>query len=118
MPTPDALSSASKGNIFDVCVIGSGPAGGVLSKELAESGAKVVLLEAGRLQTPKDFHFHSWPYDFPKRVRPEAGYSKEVVESIHYEGCDDVHMDRIRALGGRSIHWNAGCFRFAEWDFR
>src|SRR5436190_1088365 len=32
---------------FDVCVIGSGPAGGVLSKELAEAGAKVALVEAG-----------------------------------------------------------------------
>jgi choline dehydrogenase-like flavoprotein len=104
--------------IYDVCVIGSGPAGGVLSKELAESGAKVVLVEAGRLQTYKDFHFHSWPYDFPKRVKPSVGYPKEVVESIRYESSDAVTMDRIRAVGGRSIHWNAGCFRFAEWDFR
>src|SRR5437016_754630 len=53
--------------IFDVCVIGSGPAGGVLSKELAERGAKVALVEAGRQMSPEDFHFHSWPYDFPKR---------------------------------------------------
>lgn len=104
--------------VYDVCVIGSGPAGGVLSKELAESGAKVVLVEAGRLQAFKDFHFHSWPYDFPKRVKPQPGYSKEVTESIHYEGSDKVSIDRIRAVGGRSIHWNAGCFRFAEWDFR
>lgn len=103
---------------FDVCVIGSGPAGGVLSKELAESGAKVALIEAGRLLTYKDFHFHAWPYDFPKREKPAAGYSKEVTESIRYESSDAVTMDRIRAVGGRSIHWNAGCFRFAEWDFR
>ena len=27
-------------------------------------------------------------------------------------------MDRIRAVGGRSIHWNAVCLRFAERDFR
>ncbi len=104
--------------IYDVCVIGSGPAGGVLSKELAESGAKVVLLDAGRQLAYKDFHFHAWPYDFPKRVKPSPGYPKEVVESIHYEDSDAVTIDRIRAVGGRSIHWNAGCFRFAEWDFR
>ena len=41
--------------VFDVCIIGSGPAGGVLSKELAEAGAKVVLVEAGRKMTAKDF---------------------------------------------------------------
>jgi flavin-dependent dehydrogenase len=33
--------------IYDVCVIGSGPAGGVLSLQLAEAGAKVALVEAG-----------------------------------------------------------------------
>ncbi len=107
-----------KDQIYDVCVIGSGPAGGVLSKELAESGAKVVLVEAGKQLSYSDFHFHSLPFDFPKRVKPEPGYSKEVVESIHYEDSDHVTMDRIRVVGGRSIHWNAGCFRWAEWDFR
>jgi choline dehydrogenase-like flavoprotein len=109
---------AASQDTYDVCVIGSGPAGGVLSKELAEAGAKVVLIEAGRTQKFKDFHFHSQPYDFPKRVRPQVGYSKEVVESIHYDNSDAVTIDRIRVVGGRSIHWNAGCFRFAEWDFR
>jgi choline dehydrogenase-like flavoprotein len=112
------VKQSGENQVYDVCVIGSGPAGGVLSKELAESGAKVVLVEAGRLQTYKDFHFHSWPYDFPKRVKPSVGYPKEVVESIRYESSDAVTIDRIRAVGGRSIHWNAGCFRFAEWDFR
>lgn len=35
-------------NMFDVCVMRSGPAGGVVSKELAEAGAKVALVEVGR----------------------------------------------------------------------
>ena len=69
----------SRGNeTFDACVIGSGPAGGVLSKELAESGAKVALIEAGRLLTYKDFNFHAWPYDFPKREKPAAGYRRST----------------------------------------
>ncbi len=33
---------------YDVCVIGSGAAGGVIAKELCEGGAKVIMLEAGR----------------------------------------------------------------------
>ena len=36
-----------QGSTFDVCVIGSGPAGGFMAKELTEAGAKVLLLEAG-----------------------------------------------------------------------
>ena len=42
-----------------------GTSGGVLSKELAEAGAKVVLVEAGRKMTAKDFRYHMWPYEMP-----------------------------------------------------
>jgi len=108
--------------MYDVCVIGSGPAGGVLSKELAESGAKVALIEAGRMMTPKDFYFHTWPYEYPyrgtARARREPFYPAEVTQAIRYEGPDHIGVDRIRAVGGRSIHWNAVCLRFAERDFR
>lgn len=105
-------------SIFDVCVIGSGPAGGVLSKELAEAGAKVALVEAGRMMAPEDFHYHAWPYDFPDRRKPEPFYPPEVRTSIRYDNCDAIGVDRIRAVGGRSIHWNAACFRFSAADFR
>jgi len=109
--------------MFDVCVIGSGPAGGVLSKELAEAGAKVALVEAGRVMTPQDFHTHAMPYELPYRGKtdgpqPAAAYPPEMGRSIRYQDCDDIAVDRIRAVGGRSIHWNAVCLRFAERDFR
>ena len=58
---------------YDVCVIGSGPAGGVLAKELAESGAKVALVEAGRQIPVREYHTHSWPYELPKRSDPMPG---------------------------------------------
>jgi choline dehydrogenase-like flavoprotein len=109
--------------MFDVCVIGSGPAGGVLSKELAEAGAKVALVEAGRVMQPVDFQYHAWPYELPFRGTrrpgtPPPAYPKEVTQAIRYEDCDRIQVDRIRAVGGRSIHWNAVCLRFAERDFR
>ncbi len=109
--------------MFDVCVIGSGPAGGVLAKELAEAGAQVVLVEAGRTMKPEDFHSHKWPYELPYHgtrdlPQPEAAYPREITEAIRYQGCDDIWVSRIRAVGGRSIHWNAVCLRFSERDFR
>ena len=78
----------------------------------------MVLLEAGRRATPEEFHYHAWPYEFPNRSLPTPGYPPEVTESIRYENCDDVAVDRIRVVGGRSIHWNAVCLRFAARDFR
>ena len=104
--------------MFDVCVIGSGPAGGVLSKELAEAGAKVVLMEAGRVAKPEEYHYHAWPYEFANRKKPTPGYPPEVTSAIRYENSDKIFVDRIRVVGGRSIHWNANCFRFSERDFR
>ncbi|MEW5978105.1 MAG: GMC family oxidoreductase [Acidobacteriota bacterium] len=108
--------------MFDVCVIGSGPAGGVLAKELAEAGAKVALVEAGRIMTPTDFRGHAWPYELPRRglnrPEPPAAYPSEHTRAIRYEDGDAISADRIRAVGGRSIHWNAVCLRFAERDFR
>ena len=105
-------------DIFDVCVIGSGPAGGVLSKELAEAGAKVALVEAGREIQREEFSYHAWPYEFSNRKKPTPGYPREVTEAIRYQDCDRISVDRIRCVGGRSIHWNADCFRFSERDFR
>src|SRR5437762_10061980 len=104
--------------VYDVCVIGSGPAGGVLSKELAEAGAKVALVEAGREIQREEFSYHAWPYEFSNRKKPTPGYPREVTEAIRYQDCDRISVDRIRCVGGRSIHWNADCFRFSERDFR
>ena len=112
------ISVTTEAKVYDVCVIGSGPAGGVLAKELAEAGAKVALVEAGRVMNSEDFYYHTWPYDFPNRHQPYPYYPREVRDSIRYDDCDHIGVDRIRAVGGRSIHWNAACLRFGPIDFR
>ena len=48
---------------FDVCIVGSGAAGGFMAKELCEGGAKVVMLEAGKEVRPSDLLSHKWPYE-------------------------------------------------------
>src|SRR5215831_3587253 len=65
---------------------------------------------------PEDFHYHAWPYDFPNRLKPQPFYPREVT--IRYEDCDNISVDRIRAVAGRTIHWNTACLRFAARDFR
>ena len=107
---------------FDVCVIGSGPAGGFAAKELTEAGATVVLLEAGDEVPPHQFAGHRWPYQFPRRgsfdERQQPFYPDDIGRHIAFEGADRVGVDRIRVLGGRSTHWNAVTLRFSEDDFR
>jgi choline dehydrogenase-like flavoprotein len=107
---------------FDVCVIGSGPAGATMATELAKAGAKVIMLEAGKEVPLGQFTSHKWPYQLPYRgfrgERQELFYQDNVSSSIRYENCDHVSVDRIRVVGGRSVHWNAVTLRYAARDFR
>jgi choline dehydrogenase-like flavoprotein len=88
---------------FDVCVIGSGAAGGIVAKELCEGGAKVLMLEAGKEVSPAQFLSHKWPYELPYRgLRGEkqAPFSPDAVRtSIRYDNCDQIGIDRVRVLG-------------------
>ena len=112
MPTPT----------YDVCVIGSGAAGGVMTKELCEAGAKVLLLEAGSEVAPHRFRSHCWPYDLQFRgfrsEKQQMFYPGDVTSSIRYADSDAVSVDRIRVLGGRTLHWNAVVLRYAPPDFQ
>jgi choline dehydrogenase-like flavoprotein len=107
---------------FDVCVIGSGAAGGIVAKELCEGGAKVIMLEAGK-EVPLD-HFlsHKWPYELPYRglrgEKQKPFYQGSVSASIRYENCAQISVDRIRVVGGRTVHWNAVTLRYAARDFK
>lgn len=108
--------------IYDVCVVGSGAAGGVITKELCEAGAKVLLLEAGAEVPPHKFRSHCWPYDMQYRgfrsEKQQMFYPGDVTSSIRYSDSDDVSVDRIRILGGRTLHWNAVVLRYAPADFQ
>jgi len=108
--------------IYDVCVIGSGAAGGVMTKELCEAGAKVLLLEAGAEVPPHKFRSHCWPYDMQYRgfrsEKQQMFYPGDVTSSIRYADSDGVSVDRIRVLGGRTLHWNAVVLRYSPSDFQ
>ncbi|HEY8460737.1 MAG TPA: GMC family oxidoreductase [Blastocatellia bacterium] len=111
----------AKKKTYDVCVIGSGAAGGFMVKELTAAGADTILIEAGGKGRLEDLYIHDWPYDLPKRgfglFKQASLYGDDIRNAIEYRG-DRISVDRIRTLGGRTFHWNAVCLRFSADDFR
>ncbi len=107
--------------VYDICVIGSGAAGGFAAKILTEAGADVILLEAGAKGRLEDLNIHDWPYELPKRgfgLNKQASlYPDDIARDVDFQG-DRISVDRIRTLGGRTFHWNAATFRFSAADFR
>jgi choline dehydrogenase-like flavoprotein len=112
-------TSAGEAEPYDVCVIGSGPAGAFVAHELVLAGARVVLVEAGDAVAPGATS-HLSRSAFPRRgtwEERQAPYYPDDIGEVRYE-TSAITVDRIRVLGGRSVHWNAVCLRFAPDDFQ
>lgn len=82
----------------DVCILGSGPAGLTLARQLIVEGKRVLLLEAGGLDFDPDSQ------DF---------YIGETI-GARYFPLDDV---RLRMFGGSMGHWGGACRPLEAWDF-
>jgi choline dehydrogenase-like flavoprotein len=116
--------------VYDVCVVGSGAAGGMAAKVLTEAGASVVMLEAGPMWDPvKDTSMFTWSYDSPRRgaATPERQFGEFdaalggfTIEGEPYTTGPGSTFDwfRSRMLGGRTNHWGRISLRFGPDDFR
>ncbi len=82
---------------YDLCIVGTGPAGITLALELANKGLQILILEAGGL----DYTAES--QDFYE------------CESVGHEGWPK--LTRLRFFGGTSNHWSGRCRPFDASDF-
>ena len=120
--------------VYDVCIIGSGAAGGAAAKVLTEGGVSVVLLEAGPpLEPSRDFKEHVWPYDLPHRGGGVGGKlrGEEADEFMAPNGAWEIEGEpyvsapgstfrwfRSRIVGGRTNHWGRISLRNGPYDFK
>jgi choline dehydrogenase-like flavoprotein len=94
----------------DVVIVGAGTAGGILAKELAEAGMKVVLLEAGPLYDPQD--------DFASDELAMTSLGWQETRIV--DGQNPLmmgHNNSGRGVGGGSLHWTGVTLRFHDADF-
>ncbi len=85
---------------FDICIVGAGAAGITLALELADSGKKIVLIEAGGIK---------------KSGKAQSLYRGEVCQPKLHLPPD---TDRRRQLGGTTSLWGGRCIPFDEIDFQ
>ena len=82
---------------YDFCIVGTGPAGITLARELSTSEKTILLLEAGGL------NYSDESQDFYK------------CESVGHDGWPQY--TRLRYFGGTSNHWSGRCRPFDSSDF-
>jgi hypothetical protein len=85
--------------VFDVCVIGAGPAGISIALELARRNKRVALCEAGGFEMTED---------------SQACYRGTVVGDPYFA----LDATRLRYFGGTSGHWAGWCYTLDDVDFR
>lgn len=102
----------------DFVIVGAGAAGGVVARELAVAGFRVVVLEQGPYLREADFRHDEYAIstlasltnDFrvsPNTFREKAGDMAAVKPSVQYG----------RVVGGGSVHFTGNYWRFHEIDF-
>jgi len=117
--------------VFDVIIVGSGAGGGMATKQLADAGLNVAVVEAGPFfdpADPKTMTQLKWPYDSPRRGAGtdrafgewDMSYGDWEVKGEPYtvEPGTTFKWWRSRMLGGRTNHWGRISLRFGPKDFK
>ncbi len=98
-----------------VVVIGSGAGGGTLANELCQKGVKVVLLEAGKRQSPETFVNDEWASFFQL-----AWLDKRTTSGSWRIARDFPNLPAwvCKTVGGTTTHWAGASLRFQPHEFK
>ena len=118
---------ATKLKEVDVVLVGLGWTGGILAKELSETGLKVVALERGAVRTTED------DYQVPF-VRDELRYvvrhdlmqntARDTLTIRNNPSQEALPMRRLgsflpgEVVGGSGVHWSGHTWRWTDMEFK
>ena len=107
-------------SIADVCIVGVGGMGGIMAKELASAGLKVVGFERGPAPKKEDYAPRDsirflirpeqleWVRHEPTTTRKKAGQKTNL----------QYRTSPLNVLGGALLHWTGQSSRYMPGDFK
>jgi choline dehydrogenase-like flavoprotein len=98
-----------------VVIIGSGAGGGTLANELCQKGIKVVVLEAGALQSSASFINDEW-----KSFSQLAWLDNRTTSGSWRVARDFPNLPAwiCKTVGGTTTHWAGASLRLQDHEFR
>lgn len=111
----------------DVVIVGLGWAGGILSKELAEAGLKVVALERGAMRsTEKDYAVPNVRDELRYVVRHDLmqNTARDTITIRNNPSQEALPMRRLgsflpgEVVGGSAVHWSGATWRWTDMEFK
>ena len=98
-----------------VVIVGSGAGGGTLANELAQKGIDVVLLEAGKQQSPVTFINDEWA-----SFAQLAWLDKRTTSGTWRIAKDFPNLPTwiCKTVGGTTAHWAGASLRFQAHEFQ
>jgi choline dehydrogenase-like flavoprotein len=105
----------TKARFADVVIVGSGAGGGVIAKELGESGLTVVVLEAGRRYDPKkDYPTDRQDFELSSG---DVFSARNPLRDRYTTGGTPFVYPHVKGVGGSTLHYVAISPRLHESDF-
>ncbi|WP_408899734.1 GMC family oxidoreductase (plasmid) [Nocardioides sp. R1-1] len=117
---PATQFDSTPGDRADVVVVGSGPSGATLAKELSAMGFHVVCLEQGRWIDTHEYTGNRDEYELSTYGRWHSSSNvRAMPEDYPLNLADsDVSPVMYNAVGGGSIHFGAYWHRYMPSDFK
>ena len=118
---------ATKLKEVDVVIVGLGWTGGILAKELTESGLKVVALERGAIRSPeKDFAVPIVRDELRFVVRHDLmqNTARDTLTIRNNPSQEALPMRRLgsflpgEVVGGSAVHWSGHTWRWTDMEFK